>query len=126
VLVEIRLPVRPQARCGFVEVARRHGDFALAGAAVEVELNEAGAIRQAGIGLFGIADVAQRMPDLERNLIGRDISDPQIAPEVASAVSRAVDPGDDVHATGTYRKRVAGIAAARALSAAGDARVGTP
>jgi carbon-monoxide dehydrogenase medium subunit len=126
VLVEIRLPVRPQARCGFVEFARRHGDFALAGAAVEVELDEAAAIRRVGIGLFGIADVARRMPDLERDLIGRTISDPRIATEVASAVSRAVDPGDDIHATGTYRKRVAGIAAARALSAAGDARAGTP
>jgi carbon-monoxide dehydrogenase medium subunit len=126
VLVEVRLPVRPHARCGFVEFARRHGDFALAGAAVELELDNAAAIRRVSIGLFGVAGVAQRVPDIERDLIGRAISDPQIPREVAATVSQAVNPGGDVHASGAYRKHVAGIAAARALSAAGDGPIVTP
>ena len=47
-LVEIAIPP-PPARTGwaFLEVARRHGDYALVGVAARVELDESGACREA-------------------------------------------------------------------------------
>ncbi|MBV8949547.1 MAG: FAD binding domain-containing protein, partial [Actinobacteria bacterium] len=53
VLAAVHFPVW-EGRCGFAcdEVARRAGDFALAGAVVAVQLDDAGSVRRAAIGLF--------------------------------------------------------------------------
>ncbi len=117
-LTEIRLPVRPRAHHGFVELARRHGDFALVGAAVQAELDADGAYARVALALFGVADRPIRLPEVEAALAGRRPEDADVAREVRAAVSAAVDPGGDVHATGAYRKRVAGVVAARALAQA--------
>src|SRR5581483_10431419 len=54
-LTEIRLPVAP-ARTGaaFVEVSRRHGDFALVAAAAQVTLDANGACARAALALGGV------------------------------------------------------------------------
>ncbi|MGH7312443.1 MAG: FAD binding domain-containing protein, partial [Candidatus Rokuibacteriota bacterium] len=54
-LVEVRLPVVP-ARTGtaFLEVSRRHGDFALVGVAATVTLDEAGVCTASAIALTGV------------------------------------------------------------------------
>ena len=118
---EVRFPCRPHATYGFVEFARRHGDFALVGAAVELERGRNGVCERVAITVFGVSDVPLRMSAVERDLLSRDIADGTVAREVAAAVSAAVDPGTDIHATGAYRKRVAGVAVARALRLASGA-----
>jgi CO/xanthine dehydrogenase FAD-binding subunit len=63
-LVEIEVPALPDgARAGFVEHARTHGDFALAGAAVVRAGTE-----HAAIALLGAAPTPLRVPDAERAL----------------------------------------------------------
>ncbi len=56
-------------RCGFAveEFARRHGDFAIAGAAVAVELGEAtdDVVSRCAIGLIGMASTPVRAPSAE-------------------------------------------------------------
>lgn len=121
-LTEVRLPARAGARHGFVEVARRHGDFALVGAAAEVELDAAGAFARVALALFGVADRPQRVPELERALVGQRPGD--VAGEVRAAVAAAVSPFDDAHATAAYRRRVAGVVAARALEEAAASGAG--
>src|SRR5438067_1821489 len=59
-LVEVRVPVTPPgAGWAFYEIARRHGDFALVGAAAMVAKNGAG-VGEARIALIGMADRATR------------------------------------------------------------------
>lgn len=65
-LTEIEVPPPPPgARCRFVEHARTHGDFALAGAAVVLAPGE-----HAAIALIGAASTPVRAVEAERALIG--------------------------------------------------------
>jgi aerobic carbon-monoxide dehydrogenase medium subunit len=52
-------------RCGFAveEVARRHGDFAIAGACVGIELAADDMVRRCVIGLFGLGSTPLRAHD---------------------------------------------------------------
>ena len=59
-----------QDRCAFREVARRHGDFAIVGAACGVELDASGIIARAAVALFGVGRVPYRATAAERLLIG--------------------------------------------------------
>jgi carbon-monoxide dehydrogenase medium subunit len=54
----------------FHEFARRHGDFAIAGAAVLIERGEQGKIERAAIAISGIGSVPQRHREGEACLIG--------------------------------------------------------
>jgi carbon-monoxide dehydrogenase medium subunit len=61
VLTGVMFPVW-EGRCGFAveEVARRHGDFAVAGACVAVELDGRGDVRRCAIGLLGLGSTPER------------------------------------------------------------------
>jgi aerobic carbon-monoxide dehydrogenase medium subunit len=112
-LTAVRFPVW-EGRCGFAveELARRHGDFALVGVVCAVGLS-ADRIDRAALGLFGVASTPVRAAEAERALVeGRP---PQ---EVAATAAAAIDPADDLHATGEYRRQVAGVLVKRAVARA--------
>jgi aerobic carbon-monoxide dehydrogenase medium subunit len=97
-LVATRFPVWP-GPAGFAieEVARRHGDFALAGAVCA-----AGAAGQGALALFGVGSTPVRVAEADDALR----SDAPAA-DVAEAAARALDPPGDVHATSATRRRIA-------------------
>ncbi|MGH9025963.1 MAG: FAD binding domain-containing protein [Acidimicrobiia bacterium] len=106
VLVAARFPVWG-GRCGFAvdEVARRHGDFALAGVACAVTLDERGAVTRAGIGLFGMGSTPVRAAAAETALMGNAVADADLD-DVGALAARDAEPLDDVHATAGYRRAV--------------------
>jgi carbon-monoxide dehydrogenase medium subunit len=106
-LTDIVLPPQGSRPFGFAELARRHGDFALAGAIV--------LLRPARLVLFGLGGSPERAPEAERAL---DEGAP--AAEVADLATRDLDPVDDVHADGAYRRRVAAVLVRRAVEEAGS------
>ncbi len=61
ILTAVRFPVWG-GRCGFAveEFARRHGDFAIAGATVAVELDDENRVARCGIGLLGLGSTPLR------------------------------------------------------------------
>ena len=70
-LTEIRFPAWPARRThGFLEVARRHGDFAIFGIAATVDRSAEGRITDARIVAIGVADRPVRLAAAERSLIG--------------------------------------------------------
>jgi len=87
------------------EVARRHGDFALAGAVAVVDVDAQDRVTAAAIAMFGMGSTPLRAPDAERALVGQTAADTNLS-EIAQIAVRATDPPDDVHATATYRKRI--------------------
>ena len=116
IITQIRFPAWPrQRRFGFCEFARRSGDFALAGAAVFFDGN--GKARNAHVGVIGVADRPLRLLAVERVLDGNSIDEATIAKAEAAAAA-AVDPPDDIHAGGAYRKRLIGVMVERALRGA--------
>ena len=118
ILQEIFFPARPQ-RAGYAveELARRHGDFALAGVAAMVELDENSSIAGARIALFGLSPTAVRARKAEAALKGQPPG-PDLFREAASLLDEAMDPPSDIHASGDYRRRVAAVLAVRALAKA--------
>ena len=118
IIVEIRLPAWPAGRrWGFQEFARRRGDFAMAAAAVFYDLDTDGRARNAHVGAIGVADRPLRLPAAEAVLNGQLIDDATIA-KADAAASAAVNPDDDIHASGAYRKALLGTMVERALKAA--------
>jgi len=114
IVTEIRFPAWPrQRRYGFREFARRRGDFALAAAAVSFDEVER-KYRDVRIGAIGVADRPIRLTAAERALEGRAI-DETIASNCAAAAAGEVDPADDIHARGAYRKTLIGVMVERAL-----------
>ncbi len=64
----------PGWRFGFQEIARRHGDYAIAGLCAGLRL-EAGRITEVELVYFGIADRPMRAPQAERSLLGEPNAD---------------------------------------------------
>ena len=110
VLVAVRFPVWGEGS-GFSveEVARRHGDFAIAGCACGVQMDD-GRISRAAIALFGVAGTPVRAEVAESALVGAD-ADTVDAAEIGNLAAVGLEPPGDLHASGALRRR---IAAARA------------
>jgi carbon-monoxide dehydrogenase medium subunit len=117
IITEIRLPAWPaERRFGFQEFARRRGDFALAAAMLFYD-EEGGKARNAHVGAIGVADRPLRLPAVEQVLNGNKIDEAIIAKAEAVA-SASVEPADDIHAGGAYRKALIGVMVERALKSA--------
>jgi carbon-monoxide dehydrogenase medium subunit len=118
VLVEVRIPGQPErSGSSFVEVARRHGDFALAGAAAAIELGGDGAIADVRLVFIGVGGAPIRAGEAEAALRGQR-PDRAVFAEAAEQASAGLDPISDVHASAEYRRRVARAVARRALEEA--------
>ena len=115
-LTEIALPPWP-ARSGSSvhEVAKRHGDFALGGVAATLTLDGQGRVAHARLVGFGVGPGPVRVVDAEGALEGGPPT-PAAFVEAGRLVSAGVDPADDIHASGAYRKRLVGVLARRALT----------
>jgi CO/xanthine dehydrogenase FAD-binding subunit len=118
-LEEIRWPVWAEERAGsaFVEVSRRHGDFALVAAAAQIALDDEGRCLRASFGLGGGGTTPLAFPKLAARLIGTRLED-AVVQSVAHDAAVELDPGGDLHASPGYRKQLAGVLAARVLRAA--------
>lgn len=117
IVTRIDFPLLPPGTgWGFREFARRHGDFALAGAAATVT-GSAGRAAEVRIALFGVGETPVRAAAAEALLTGTGFEPDAVAAAI-DALRNAVDPDDDLHASADYRRHLAGILAGRAL---GDA-----
>lgn len=116
-----------QGRCGFAveEFARRHGDFAVAGALVGVELAEDDRIARASITVFGVGPAAVRASKVESMLVGGSAADHDADEIGREAVATIDEPFGDLHAPAVFRVRVGQAMVARAwTSAVEEARHG--
>jgi carbon-monoxide dehydrogenase medium subunit len=118
-VTEVEFPVLAGARRGdaFEEVARRHGDFALAGAAVALALDAGGRVTDARIALCGVEARPRRRTEAEAALRGERWR-PERLPEIAALAAAGLEPLDDLHASGAFRTHLAGVLTRRALERA--------
>jgi carbon-monoxide dehydrogenase medium subunit len=117
-LTEVRFQLPPpEAGWGFAEVARRHGDFALAGAMATLWRDAEGRVASARLALFGVGGTPVRGKAAEAVLSGQWPSAAKLG-EAARAAAADLAPDDDLHATADYRRRVAAVLAERTLTAA--------
>lgn len=114
-LTEVRFPKRSDTQAwAFGEVARRHGDFAMAGVALTAEC-AGGVVESARIVLFGVADAPQRASTAERRMVGASLGDPSLAAEVAAGVTSEVEFAADPFVSAAYREDAAVALVERAV-----------
>ena len=117
-LVEIAFQRQPR-RSGacFMEVARRRGDFALAGVAAMLALDEEGSCAVIRLTCCGVGDTPVDVSAAAAAMIGKPCSEQAIA-AVAAEVQQVIEPAGNVHASVDYQRHVAGVLVQRALRAA--------
>jgi carbon-monoxide dehydrogenase medium subunit len=130
ILTEIVIP-RPSERSGgsYLKLERKVGDYATAGVAAQVTLDDMGGCAYAGIGLTNVGATpiaAVRAAEFLRN---KPLDGPTIA-QAAEIASGEADPLEDRRGSADYKRDVVRVLAARALrlaaARAAGASVPTP
>jgi carbon-monoxide dehydrogenase medium subunit len=118
ILAGVSFPIW-SGRCGFAieEFARRHGDFAIAGAAIAVSL-DGDRIQRSAIGLFGLGSTPERATAAEAELARRKAA--EVEPEALGRLAMAdlASVSSDLHGSAEFRKRVGAAMVARAWTRA--------
>ncbi|MEU8055772.1 FAD binding domain-containing protein [Microbispora bryophytorum] len=112
----------PWSGTAFHEVARRHGDYAVAGVAAAVTLDEDLRIAAARVACVSVGPVPV-VVDVTAACGPRPAASVEWE-AVAGAVRDRIDPEGDIHATADYRRHLTGVLAARALRDAAAAARG--
>jgi carbon-monoxide dehydrogenase medium subunit len=116
VVTAVRFPVLDGAGWGFEEIARRHGDFALAAAAAVVRM-DGGRVSEVSISLAGVSNRPVRAEAVEQ-AVKNSSSPAQELPEIARLAVDLVTAPDDAHATTAYRRNLAAVVTERSVAAA--------
>ncbi|WP_369132242.1 xanthine dehydrogenase family protein subunit M [Modestobacter sp. I12A-02662] len=120
ILTAAEFPVAgPGDGYGFAEIARRHGDFALAGVVARVR-SAGGAVQEAVLSGFGVSDRAQTrdVAELVRAAAGEPDVESALRPGTEELARDVVDTSGDAHGSQGYRRRLFAVLAARELARA--------
>jgi carbon-monoxide dehydrogenase medium subunit len=120
-LVEAAIPP-PPARTGwaFLEVARRHGDYAQVGVAAGVTLDESGRCREARLVYLSVGDAPVVARGAARLLAGEELSPAAIEAAAEVAARDEMDPLGDIHATPEFKRHLTRVLTRRALHKAAE------
>ncbi len=121
-LTQVTFPaLSPRTGCAFDEIARRHGDYAQAGAAAVVTLADDGTIRRARLVFLSLGDGPLLASKAAGMLEGETPSE-ELFQEAAATVTDPsdgeIDPTGDIHATADYKRHLAGVLTRRVLARA--------
>ena len=118
VLVELRIPIpAPRSGGAYQKLERKVGDYAIAGVAVQLRLNEDGMVAEAGIALTNLGPMPIRASAAEAALVGQQPT-PEVIARAAELAAAAADPVSDLRGPADYKRAVTKTLARRALSSA--------
>ncbi|HEU0252222.1 MAG TPA: xanthine dehydrogenase family protein subunit M [Pyrinomonadaceae bacterium] len=120
ILTEIKVPFPPPHSGGaYLKLERKVGDFATAGVAVQITLDDSGAVKRAGIGLTNVGMTPLKAKQAEAFLAGKKPDEATIkqAGELAAADS---EPMDDIRGSAEYKRDLVRVLTTRALIRALD------
>ena len=113
-LVSVQLKRWPRGHgFSFQEYARRHGDFAVVGAAALLNADGGGAIDRVSIALCGVSEKPLRREEAEYLLQGQRLDEDLI--KKAAELAADLEPSEDIHGTSAYRRHLARVLTGRAL-----------
>ncbi len=117
-LVEVELPAMPSGSgWAFDELARRHGDYALAGVAA-VLTRDGDACTRARLVYLSLGDGPVRARQAEAMLESDGASDATIAEAARLAAEQEIEPSGDIHASASYKRHLAAVLTRRVLARA--------
>ncbi len=118
VLVEIQVPKTKKGSGGaYHKVERKVGDYATAGVAVHVELDDSGVCREIGIGLTNVSAVPMRLDRGEELLRGKKITDDLIE-QVGTMAGEDCEPSSDLRGSEAYKRSIVNTITKRMLNKA--------
>jgi carbon-monoxide dehydrogenase medium subunit len=124
ILTELIIPRSvPGSGHAFVEESRRQGDFAMAGTAAALVMQD-GSCVHARIVLIGVADRPYRAREAESLLVGTSVNLADVD-RAAEAATAQLNPGEDIHASPEYRRALATVVTGRAIRLARRRTVGS-
>ncbi len=120
-IVAVSFP-RPGAdwRFGFEEIARRRGDYALAGLCAGLKVVD-GRIEQARLVFFGVGDRPMRADEAEAILCGGDPADAQLRARAAEAAMARIEVSGSAEYGVAYKRHLAGVLTGRVLARLAEA-----
>ena len=107
-------PSAPREGTAFDEVARRRGDYALAGVAARVRLDSRGVCDEAAISLVNGGSTPCLMREAAQALLGVEPT-PEAIEAAAAACAETSEPAADMHASEAYRRHLIRILTERVL-----------
>jgi aerobic carbon-monoxide dehydrogenase medium subunit len=114
ILTEVVVPPAPAGwRSGFLEIARRHGDFALAGVAALARV-DGDVVARARLTFFGVGLGPVRARGAEAALAGRR-ADAECLAAGGRALDAELDPPGDIHGSPALRRHLARVLLARVM-----------
>ena len=117
-VVAVEVPAQdPAGGTAFVEYARRHGDFALGGAAVTLKIGPDGRCEGATIALLSAGPAPVRAESAETKLRGAKLDEASIKAAADEAV-KGLRPTSDLHGSTEYRVQLLRTMTERALTKA--------
>ncbi len=117
-LVEVALPALPPGvGAAFQEVSRRHGDYAMLGAAATLSIGTDGKIAAARLVFLNAGDTPRAAGAAIIRLIGQTPGDDVFA-NAATAVDADIEPMGTLHASPDYQRHLARVLARRVLTQA--------
>jgi len=120
ILTEIRVPIPPPKSGGaYLKLERKVGDFATAGVAVQITLDDAGACKRAGIGLTNVGFTPIKAKQTEALLTGKKLDEATIQQAAEMAASES-QPIDDIRGSAEYKRDLVRVLTTRALTRALD------
>ncbi len=120
-LTELRVPgLPPRAGSAFVEFSRREGDYALAGVAAVIALDENGTVADARLGLCSVGPAPVRAQAAEALLRGQRPENEAWAAAASAVVATLDNPLSDIHGSAEYRRHLAGVLTRQALATAAE------
>lgn len=119
ILVEVAIPPLPRhTGYAFMELARRHGDYAQAGVVAIVRLDESGTCRHARLVYLNVGEIPMVADGAAAMLVGHVPSANLINDAAHHAAQNEIDPTGDIHATAEYKRHLASVLGRRAIEQA--------
>jgi len=119
ILLAMDLPAVPERSAGsFLEVARRHGDYASAGVAARVTLDAQGNCQDARLVYLSAGDIPMSAEKATALLRQEGLSEATIEAAAEIASQEEIDPTRDIHASAEYKRHVARTLTVRTLTTA--------
>lgn len=115
-LTEIRIPRYSRGGGNYQKLERKVGDYATVGVATHLELDDAGRISKAGIGLTSVYASNLKAREAEALLVGESPTEELFA-DAARAAAAACDPSSDVRGSAEYKRDVVRVFTERGLAA---------
>jgi len=120
ILTEIKIPLPPPKSGGaYLKLERKVGDFATAGVAAQITLDDAGNCAKAGVGLTNVGMTPIKATKTEAFLTGKTLDEATIKQAAETAASES-QPSDDVRGSADYKRDLVRVLTARALTRALD------